>query len=95
MGVRGSGPVILRRSDCSEPFLTCGVPYLKLHFLAVDFDGSYFEVDANSSDITAGKSVVSESQQKTAFADALRKMLTKSEQCRGSGPQLTAVSDDQ
>lgn len=33
-------------SDCAEPFLACGVPYLELYILAINLDRFNFEVNS-------------------------------------------------
>ena len=70
-----SSKEFLRRSNGSEPFLSGRIPDLKFHFLAVDFYGSYLEIDANCCDITSRESVVRKSQEKTAFSDPLNKSM--------------------
>jgi len=54
---------VVRSRDCSESFLTCGVPYLQFHPLAVQVDRSNLEVNPDRGDETGGKTVLTETEQ--------------------------------
>lgn len=60
----------LPRCDCSEPFLACRVPNLKLDSFAIQFNGSNLEIDADGADVAFRIGIVGESQQKAGFANA-------------------------
>jgi hypothetical protein len=56
--------------DGAEALLPCGVPYLQLHALAVEFDGADLEVDADCGDEGGSEGVFTEAQQTARLADA-------------------------
>ena len=49
--------------DGAEALLSCGIPYLQLHALAVELDGADFEVDADGGDERGRERVLTEAQQ--------------------------------
>jgi hypothetical protein len=49
--------------DSSESFLSCSIPYLQLHTLAIKFNGADFEVDSNSSNERWSERVLAETEQ--------------------------------
>ena len=57
------GASVVCGGDCPEAFLTCRVPYLQLHSLAVQLDGSDFKVDADGGDEGWGEGVFAKAQQ--------------------------------
>ena len=56
--------------DCSESFLTSGVPNLKLNSFTIQFYGSDFEINSDGTDVALGVSVVGEPQKETRFSYA-------------------------
>src|ERR1700712_1752412 len=56
--------------DSAEALLSCSVPYLQLHTLAVKFDRADLEVDSDGGDKGRSEGVFAEAQQTARFADA-------------------------
>jgi len=56
--------------DGAEALLSCGIPYLQLHALAVELDGADLEVDADCGDEGGSEGVLAEAQQTAGLADA-------------------------
>lgn len=55
--------LIVRRSDGFESFLTSSVPDLELHSLALDIEGSNFEVDSNRGQEAIIEDIVGETEE--------------------------------
>lgn len=64
------GASVVCGGDGAEAFLAGGVPYLELHALAVELDGSDLEVDADCGDEGGGEGVFAEAQQAAGLAYA-------------------------
>jgi hypothetical protein len=56
--------------DGAEALLSCGVPYLQLHALAVELDGADLKVDADCGDEGGSEGVFAEAQQTARLANA-------------------------
>lgn len=56
---------VVRRGDRPEPFLACCVPYLQLHSLTVQLDGSDLEVDAYGRNKGRGEGIFAKSKKTT------------------------------
>lgn len=63
------GATVVGRCDGSETLLASSVPDLELHSLAIELDGSDFEVDTNGGDVRLGVSVICETQEQTRLSD--------------------------
>jgi len=63
------GAAVVRGCDGTETLLACGVPNLELHCLAIELDGSDFEVNTNGGDVALGVGVICESEQQTRLSD--------------------------
>lgn len=61
---------VICSGDCAESFLAGGIPYLQLHSLAIQFDSSYLEVDADGGDEGRGEGVFAKPQQAAGLAYA-------------------------
>ena len=61
---------VVGRGDGPETLLPGGIPYLQLHALAVELDGSDLEVDADCGDEGGGEGVFAEAQQAAGLAYA-------------------------
>jgi len=64
------GASVVSGCDSAEALLSCSVPYLQLHTLAVKFDRADLEVDSDGGDKGRSEGVFAEAQQTARFADA-------------------------
>merc|ERR1712093_124598 len=64
------GAAVVRGGDCPEALLAGRVPDLQLDLLAIELDGTYLEVDADSGDEGGRPCVVAEAEQEAGLADA-------------------------
>ena len=68
--IKLSNQFLIPGCDCSESFLTSGVPNLKLNCFAIQLYGSNLEVNSDSTDIAFSVSVICKPQQKARFSYA-------------------------
>lgn len=64
------GAAVICRGDGAEALLSCRVPNLQLHALAIQFNGPDLEVDADGGDERGRKRVFAEAQQAARLANA-------------------------
>jgi len=63
------GTAVVRRCNGTETFLSGCVPDLELNSLAVQFDGTNFEINTDSGNVRFGVRVIRESKEQTRFTD--------------------------
>ena len=80
------GSTIVRGGDGAEALLAGRVPNLQLNALAIQFDGSDFEVNSNGGNKTRGERVIRESKQKAGLSDTYksRRVLYRCHQSKGA-----------
>lgn len=64
------GAAVIRRRDGAKALLAGRVPYLQLHSLAVELDGTDLEIDADGGDEGRCEGVLAKAQQAARLADA-------------------------
>ena len=64
------GTSVVSSCDGAETLLSCGIPYLQLHALAVKLDRANLEVDSDGGNEGGSEGVFAEAQQTARFADA-------------------------
>jgi hypothetical protein len=64
------GTSVVSSCNGAEALLSCGIPYLQLHALAVKLDRADLEVDSDGGNEGGSEGVFAETQQTARFADA-------------------------